>query len=80
MRQVHWKSTARRGEIMVKTFEEELGGRVSLVLCCEPAELPIIDNAVRAAGSLGVAALQASRPHRSLERRPNEISCPLSVR
>ena len=59
LKQVHWKTTARRGEIMVKTFEEELGGRVSLILCCESAELPIIDNAVRAAGSLGVAALQA---------------------
>ena len=59
LKQVHWKTTARRGEMMVKTFEEELGGRVSLILDCGPAELRIVDNAVRAAGSLGVAALQA---------------------
>jgi uncharacterized protein (DUF58 family) len=59
LKQVHWKTTARRGEIMVKTFEEELGGRVCLILCCEPAEMRIVDNSVRAAGSLAVAALQA---------------------
>jgi uncharacterized protein (DUF58 family) len=59
LKQVHWNTTARRGELMVKTFEEELGGRVSLVLNCGPAELSVVDNAVRAAGSLGVATLQA---------------------
>jgi uncharacterized protein (DUF58 family) len=59
LRQVHWKTTARRGELMVKTFEEELGGRVTLILDCAESELRLVDNAVRAAGSLGVAALQA---------------------
>jgi uncharacterized protein (DUF58 family) len=58
LKQVHWKSTAKRGELMVKTFEEELGGRVSLVLDCSAVEPRVIDNAVRAAASLGVAALQ----------------------
>src|SRR3954471_14668410 len=32
LKQVHWKSTARRDELMVKTFEEELGGRVSIII------------------------------------------------
>jgi uncharacterized protein (DUF58 family) len=59
LKQVHWKTTARRGEMMVKTFEEELGGRVSLLLDCGPAEIRVVDHAVRAVGSLGVAALQA---------------------
>ncbi len=59
LKQVHWKTTARRGEVMVKTFEEELGGRVSLVLDCGVGDVQVIDNAVRAAASLGVAALQA---------------------
>ena len=58
LKQVHWKSTARRSELMVKTFEEELGGRVSLILDCAPGEETLIDNAVRAAASLGAASLQ----------------------
>lgn len=56
-KQVHWATTARRGEMMVKTFEEELGGRVSIVLDCCSADLAVIDNAVRAAASLGAASL-----------------------
>ncbi len=58
LKQVHWKTTARRGEMMVKTFEEELGGRVSLVFDCEPCESARIDDAARAAASLGTATLQ----------------------
>ena len=58
IKQVHWKSTARRSELMVKTFEEELGGRVSLILDCAPADPSQIDNAIRAAASLAVATLQ----------------------
>jgi uncharacterized protein (DUF58 family) len=58
IKQVHWKSTARRGEMMVKTFEEELGGRVSLILDCERKNEVLVDNAVRAAASLACATLQ----------------------
>lgn len=57
-KQVHWKSTARRGEMMVKTFEEELGGRVSLILDCATGDSDKTDNAVRAAASLAAATLQ----------------------
>jgi uncharacterized protein (DUF58 family) len=58
LRQVHWKTTARRGELMVKTFEEELGGRVSLLLDCAPGDRGLVDDAVRAAASLATATLQ----------------------
>jgi len=59
IKQIHWKTTARRQELMVKTFEEELGGRVCLVVDCDPsAPLETVDLAVRAAASLGAAALQ----------------------
>lgn len=58
IKQVHWKSTARRGEMMVKTFEEELGGRISLILDCSRGNDDLIDNAVRAAASLAAASLQ----------------------
>ena len=59
LKNVHWKSTARRDELMVKTFEEELGGRYSIMLDCAKDDPRLIDNAVRAAASLAVAALQA---------------------
>ena len=58
IKQVHWKSTARSGDLMVKTFEEELGGRVSLILDCARGTEETIDNAVRAAASLVSATLQ----------------------
>ena len=43
---------------MVKTFEEELGGRVSLILDCVRSSDEKLDNAVRAAASLAAATLQ----------------------
>jgi uncharacterized protein (DUF58 family) len=58
LKQVHWKTSARRGELMVKTFEEELGGRVSLLVDCAPDDTNKVDDAVRAAASLAVATLQ----------------------
>jgi uncharacterized protein (DUF58 family) len=58
LKQVHWKTTAHRDQLMVKTFEEELGGRLSLVLDCSGGNIKLVDDAVRAAASLGVAALQ----------------------
>ena len=58
LKQVHWKTSARRGDLMVKTFEEELGGRVSLLVDCEPDDSIMVDDAIRAAASLAVATLQ----------------------
>ena len=68
LKQVHWKTTARRGEMMVKMFEEELGGRVTLILDCAPGEMKVIDDAVRAAGSLAVACLQNGHHLEFVER------------
>jgi uncharacterized protein (DUF58 family) len=58
IKQVHWKSTARRDQLMVKTFEEELGGRLTILLDCIGAHPNATDNAVRAAASIGTASLQ----------------------
>jgi uncharacterized protein (DUF58 family) len=58
LKQVDWKTTARREQLMVKSFEEELGGRLSILLDAAPAAVELVDNAVRAAGSLGASALQ----------------------
>jgi uncharacterized protein (DUF58 family) len=57
LKQVHWKTSARRGELMVKQFEEELAGRISVLLDCEPGAGSFVDEAVRAAASLGTTAL-----------------------
>ena len=58
IKQIHWASTARNSELMVKIFEEELGGRVSVILDCHGGDETLIDNAIRAAASLSVSSLQ----------------------
>ncbi len=60
LRQIHWASSAKGQGLMVKTFDEELSGRVALVLDCgSSGEAKVFDDAVRAAGSLVFAALDA---------------------
>lgn len=60
LRQIHWPSSAKGQGLMVKTFAEELSGRVAIVLDCgSSGDAQIFDNAVRAAGSLTFAALDA---------------------
>ena len=57
-RQIHWKSSAKGQGMMVKTFDEELSGRVTLLLGpATPGQTGWFDDAVRAAGSLMFAAL-----------------------
>ena len=58
-KQIHWKSSARGQDLMVKTFEEELSGRLAVVLSCDGAATDQVDNCVRAAGSLLMTALEA---------------------
>lgn len=60
LRQIHWASSAKGQGLMVKTFDEELSGRVAVVLDCgSSGDAKILDDAVRAAGSLAFAALDA---------------------
>lgn len=60
LRQIHWASSAKRLGLMVKTFDEELSGRVAIVLDCgSSGDAKVFDDAVRAAGSLVFAALDA---------------------
>jgi len=59
-KQIHWKSSAKGGGLMVKTFEEELAGRIGLILDNgHGGDVKIFDSAARAAGSLMFAALDA---------------------
>jgi uncharacterized protein (DUF58 family) len=58
LKQIHWKSSAKGQGLMVKTFEEELSGRVSFIMDCGQAgDAKILDDCVRATGSLIFAAL-----------------------
>lgn len=58
LRKVHWASTARRGQLMVKDLEDAPRDEVVVLLDCDPAgdvgEQPdsSFDTAVRAAGSI----------------------------
>lgn len=58
LRQIDWKSSSKGHGLMVKMFEEELSGRIGLILGSEGAPgSTAYDDAVRAAGSLIFAAL-----------------------
>jgi uncharacterized protein (DUF58 family) len=67
LRAVHWRSTAKRGELMVKELEDSPRAEVAVVLDCHamPAlgtapETPF-DTAVRAAGSMLAAHVRRGR-------------------
>lgn len=60
LRQIHWASSAKGLGLMVKVFDEELSGRVAVVLDCgSSGDAKTFDDAVRSAGSLVFAALDA---------------------
>lgn len=54
-RSIHWKSSATQGRLMVKIFDEELSGKVAIILALSGGDR---DECIRAAGSLAVAAMQ----------------------
>ncbi len=63
-RNIHWKSTAKTGTLMVRQFEETRRSRLAIVLSLDEAEYSSPDEfelAVSVAGSLGVRALRDSR-------------------
>lgn len=61
LKSIHWKSSAKGLGLMAKEYNEELSGRVSLILDCSPGQTPdggrTLDWACRAAGSLLFSAL-----------------------
>ena len=63
-RNIHWKSTAKTGTLMVRQFEETRRSRLAIVLSLDETEYSAPDEfelAVSVAGSLGVRALRDSR-------------------
>ncbi|WP_111719461.1 DUF58 domain-containing protein [Homoserinimonas sp. OAct 916] len=63
-RNIHWKSTAKTGTLMVRQFEETRRSRLAIVLSVNEHEYASDDEfemAVSAAGSLGVRAIRDGR-------------------
>ena len=60
LKQIHWRSSAKGQGLMVKTYEEELSGRVCFILDSgHTGSVKTLDDCLRAAGSLMFAALDA---------------------
>lgn len=60
LKQIHWQSSAKGQGFMVKTFDEELSGRVSIIVDSgDSGNRTALDDGVRAAGSLLFASLEA---------------------
>lgn len=61
LRSVHWKSSSKGLGLMVKEFDEELSGRIAILVDSAPlktsAGKPALDWAARAAASLTLSAL-----------------------
>jgi uncharacterized protein (DUF58 family) len=63
LRKVHWRSTARRGQLMVKELEDSPRDEVAVVLDADPAAVvgESFDVQVRAAGSILQAHVKRGR-------------------
>jgi hypothetical protein len=63
-RQIHWKSTAKTGTLMVRQYEESRRSRLAVILSCAEEEYTDSDEfelAVSAAASIGVQAIRDGR-------------------
>jgi uncharacterized protein (DUF58 family) len=63
-RQIHWKSTAKTGRLMVRQYEESRRSRMAVVLALAPDEFADDDEfelAVSCAASLGLRAVHDAR-------------------
>lgn len=71
LRRVHWASSARRGELLVRS-DERAGLRPASVLVDLPMDRAGIEWTVSLAASMGIALLGARHPVRLLGGRPGE--------
>ncbi len=75
LRRVHWASSARRGELLVRS-DERAGRRTASVLMDLPADRAGIEWTVSLAASMGLAALGAGHPVRMLGGRSTRADAP----
>jgi uncharacterized protein (DUF58 family) len=79
MRVVHWRSSARRGELVVKEFEEELSTPVSILIDRSvgsekgPAGDSTFDAAARITATLANYCLKAGHPLRLFSQDKNDF-------
>ncbi|MGC3994166.1 MAG: DUF58 domain-containing protein [Propionicimonas sp.] len=66
-RQIHWKSTARTGDLMVRQYEESRRSRIAVVLSCAADEYLDDDEFELAVSAAASISLQAIRDGRDLE-------------
>lgn len=71
LRRVHWASSARRGELLVRS-DERAGPRSATVLIDLPADRPGIEWTVSLAASMGLALLGVGHPVRLLGGRERD--------
>ncbi|HSH95222.1 MAG TPA: DUF58 domain-containing protein [Roseimicrobium sp.] len=78
---ISWKASSKGLGMMVKTYEEELSGRVAVILDVgTPQNTVLLDDAIRAAGSLIFAALDAGHHAEliDLARRESQLYPPFT--
>jgi len=76
-RSVHWRSTARAGQLVVREFEEEVQSRVTLVLAGGDVGEPpdsAYEMLVSAAASIGIYALNTGHPVDLLRQVPDGVA------
>lgn len=79
LRYVHWRSTARAGQLMVREFERQPGPLVNVLVLNErgcdagPAGDTVMDNAARIAASLLSYADHTGRPSRLAFGRGDQV-------
>ncbi|WP_407342426.1 DUF58 domain-containing protein [Pengzhenrongella phosphoraccumulans] len=71
LRRVHWASSARRGELLVRS-DERAGPRPASVLIDLPTDRPGIEWTISLAASMGLALLEAGHPVRLLGGRSDD--------
>ncbi len=80
LRYVHWRSTARAGQLMVREFERQPGSLVNVLVLNErgcdagPVGDTIMDNAARIAASLLSYAARTGRPSRLAFGRGDRVA------
>ncbi len=79
MRAVHWRSSARRGELVVKEFEEEIATPVSLIIDLKAGTTvgragdDSLDAAARIAATLANYCLKAGHPLRLFAQDKGDV-------
>jgi len=75
LRRVHWRSTAKRGQLIVREFEDDVSGSVTLLLDTRATgtDDAIFEDLIRAAASVAHFVVQSGRSIRVIAAQPDGI-------